>query len=144
VILFCDSSVLVAACVEAHPHFSRAFPLLNDILAGKHKAYAARHSLAEVFSALTTMPVRPRISPADAASMIERNITGALKCVSSTATHYARALARCVATGHSGGVIYDALLLECARSCRAERIYTFNTRHFLALAPDLGSRIVAP
>lgn len=32
-------------------------------------------------------------------------------------------------------------MLACARKCRAERIYTLNRRHFIALAPDLATRI---
>jgi predicted nucleic acid-binding protein len=46
--------------------------------------------------------------------------------------------------GLSGGIIHDALLLACARKARAERIYTWNLRHFRAIAPDLAERIVAP
>jgi predicted nucleic acid-binding protein len=41
-------------------------------------------------------------------------------------------------------MIYDALLLACARKANADRIYTWNLRHFRALAPDLAERIVAP
>jgi predicted nucleic acid-binding protein len=41
-------------------------------------------------------------------------------------------------------MIYDALLLACARKAAAERIYTWNERHFKLVAPDLAERIVAP
>jgi hypothetical protein len=33
---------------------------------------------------------------------------------------------------------------ECARNAETDRIYTFNTRDFLRLAPDLADRIAAP
>jgi predicted nucleic acid-binding protein len=46
--------------------------------------------------------------------------------------------------GMSGAVIYDALILACARKVQAERIYTWNLRHFRAVAPDLAARIVTP
>jgi predicted nucleic acid-binding protein len=46
--------------------------------------------------------------------------------------------------GMSGAVIYDALILACARKVRAERIYTWNVRHFRAVAPDLAAKIVTP
>jgi predicted nucleic acid-binding protein len=46
--------------------------------------------------------------------------------------------------GMSGAVIYDALILACARKVRAERIYTWNLRHFRAVAPDLAAKIVTP
>jgi predicted nucleic acid-binding protein len=46
--------------------------------------------------------------------------------------------------GISGAGIHDSLTLACARKARAERIYTWNLRHFRAVAPDLAERIVAP
>jgi predicted nucleic acid-binding protein len=46
--------------------------------------------------------------------------------------------------GLSGAVVYDALILACARKARAERIYTWNLRHFRMVAPDLAAKIVTP
>jgi predicted nucleic acid-binding protein len=40
--------------------------------------------------------------------------------------------------------VYDALLIECARHSKADRIYTFNLHDFRLLAPDLIERLVAP
>jgi predicted nucleic acid-binding protein len=44
----------------------------------------------------------------------------------------------------TGGIIYDCLLLACARKAQAERICTWNVRHFRSIAPDLAERIVTP
>jgi hypothetical protein len=41
-------------------------------------------------------------------------------------------------------MVVDALLLECARKAGLERVYTFNTRHFQALAPELAGIVCAP
>jgi hypothetical protein len=46
--------------------------------------------------------------------------------------------------GVTGAVIYDALILACARKVRAERIYTWDLRHFRAVAPDLAAKIMTP
>ena len=46
--------------------------------------------------------------------------------------------------GFAGGRIYDALFLRCARKCQAQTIYTWNLKHFRALAPDLAERIRTP
>jgi predicted nucleic acid-binding protein len=46
--------------------------------------------------------------------------------------------------GLSGAVVYDALILACARKARAERIYTWNLRHFRMVAPDLAAKMAAP
>jgi predicted nucleic acid-binding protein len=46
--------------------------------------------------------------------------------------------------GARGGAIYDLLLMACARKVKAEKIYTLNRRHFIALAPDLAEQILSP
>jgi len=46
--------------------------------------------------------------------------------------------------GRIGGIIYDALLLACARKVNADRIHTWNIGHFRMIAPDLAGRIVEP
>ena len=42
------------------------------------------------------------------------------------------------------GIIYDALILACARKIRATAIYTFNVKHFRQAAPDLSDIIHEP
>jgi hypothetical protein len=41
-------------------------------------------------------------------------------------------------------MIYDALLIVCARKWSAGRIVTWNLRHFRALASDIADRIIEP
>jgi predicted nucleic acid-binding protein len=50
------------------------------------------------------------------------------------------------AIGRLGGHhnFYDALLLRCARKCNAQTIYTWNVKHFEAIAPDLAPRLRMP
>ena len=142
--VFVDTSVLVAGCVRLHPHFNRARPVLESAAAKKHDFVICAHSLAEVYSVLTNLPLTPKIVPAEAMLILEANIAPNFRRVAVTAKMYDQAIARCVEWGVSGGMVYDALLLECARSVEADRIYTFNTRDFQRLAPDLASRIAAP
>lgn len=142
--IFCDTSVLVAGSATAHPHFSRAVVILQDVANGKVRGYCASHSLAELYSALTNLPVQPRITPTEASAMIARNVRAIFKTIDADAAAYEKAISASVARGLSGGAVYDALLIECARQAQVDRIYTFNVRHFLALAPDLSDRIAAP
>lgn len=142
--LFCDTSVLVAACVRKHPHYERARPVLESIAAGKDVGIISSHSLAETYSALTSVPVVPRILPTEAHVIIATNIQRHFQIVPVTPAMYERALDVCVKRGLGGGKIYDALLIECARQTQSERIYTFNLQDFRRLAPDLIERLAAP
>lgn len=142
--VFCDTSVLVAACIRKHPHFERARPLLETIASGKESGVISAHSLVETFSALTSVPVMPRILPSEARDIIATNIRRHFQLVAVTTDMYERAVEVCVGRGLGGGKVYDALLLECARHSQAARIYTFNLQDFRRLAPDLSDRMAAP
>ena len=142
--VFCDTSVLVAACLSQHPHYARARPVLEAVARGRDQGVISTHTLAEMFSALTSLPLTPRVLPADARAIVTRNVWPHFRAVTVTAEMYLRAIEACVARGLGRGKVYDALLLECAREADPERILTFNVADFLALAPDLAGRIAAP
>jgi predicted nucleic acid-binding protein len=142
--VFCDTSVLVAGSVKRHPHFSRAFPALEAIARGHDEGIASAHSVAEMFSALTSLPLAPRILPTEAERMVETNLLRSFRLEPITARMYQRAMEVCVRRGQGGGMIYDALLIECARSTTCDRILTLNMGDFRALAPDLDSQLHAP
>jgi predicted nucleic acid-binding protein len=91
--VFCDTSVLVAACIRQHPHYGRARPLLETIASGKERGVISAHSLAEAFSALTSVPVAPRILPSEAMEIIATNIERHFALVAATPEMYARAVA---------------------------------------------------
>lgn len=142
--VFCDTSVLVAACIRQHPHYVRARPVLEAIAQSKVTGFISAHSLAESYSALTSVPVSPRILPSEARDIIATNVRPHFEVVAITSEMYQRAVEVCVARGLGGGKVYDALLIECARQCGADRIHTFNVHDFRRLAPDLVDRISAP
>ena len=58
-----DTSVLVAACIEGHPKHERALPWLSKAKAQEFEFVVSSHTLAELYAVLTTLPVKPRISP---------------------------------------------------------------------------------
>ena len=61
-----------------------------------------------------------------------------------TVEEYAETIRKTARASLSSGIVFDALLLTCARKVNAERIYTWNVRHFKMVAPDLADRIVTP
>ena len=99
--------------------------------------------MAEVYNTLTAMPPALRLAPRDAVLAMETFLQR-LTPVTLTADEYMDTLRHTANLGHSGGMIYDALLLACARKVQAERIYTWNVKHFQTVAPDLADRIMTP
>jgi predicted nucleic acid-binding protein len=143
--IFFDTTVLVAASARSHPHHTQAFPALRRVASGRDKGFISTHSIAEVYAALTRMPVEPRIHPGEAARIVTENILPHFEAVPVTKKDYLEALALMKDGGWSGAKIYDALLLCCAAKCSADRIYTFNLADFKLLAPaSLRGKMCAP
>ncbi len=138
---FLDTSVLVSVFWGDHPKHEAALPLF--VHATPANSACGAHSFAEVYSVLTRLPVRPPIPPEQAllflAQMEER-----LTLVGLEPAEYVDAIRRAAGHGVTGGRIYDALLLRCARKVRAATIYTWNVADFQRLAPELATRIRHP
>lgn len=143
--IFFDTTVLVAASERSHPHYAQARPALLRVAAGKDKGYISEHSIAEVYAALTRLPVQPRIHPSEAARLVAENIMPYFEVVAIAKKDYLAAVNTMGNGGWRGAKIYDALLLGCAARCGAQRIYTFNLADFRELAPAaLQDKICAP
>ncbi len=140
-ITFFDSSILIAASLPEHPHH----PASNSLLASlPHGGGAcASHTLAETYNTLTKYPGGYGIPPEVALSVIQ-HASKSYKLISLTPEETLRTVADVTRLGLIGSVIYDALLLACARKIGAKRIYTFNSKHFRRVAPDLADRILEP
>ena len=104
----------------------------------------ALHSIAELFAALTRLPVRPRIHPVEASRIVTENVLTHFEVVPLGKQDYLEVLSGIATGGWTGAPIYDALLLRCAAKCPVQRIYTFNLGDFKQLAPDLDAKICAP
>lgn len=139
--VFFDTSVLVAAFIGGHPQHR---PSLEALAAAKpSEAACGAHSLAEVYSVVTRMPLRPQITGDQALLFIEE-ITSRLTVITLNGNGYRAALADGASRGITGGRVYDALLLRCADLSGADTIYTWKVGHFQAIAPHLAERIRTP
>ena len=138
---FFDTSVLMASVREADQRHVISHKRLMQF--APQEAACAAHSLAELYAALTGMKPPNRIRPEMAELLLEHFITS-LHCISLTADEVLHTIHRTAALKSPGGIIYDALLLACARKVQAERIYTWNVKHFQMVAPDLAERIMTP
>ncbi len=138
-----DSSVLIAAFVEAHPKHDAA-KLLLERYKKKGEYLVSAHSLAEIYSVLTRAPFTPPITPSIAKKLIAENIEREAKIISLTGKEYLRVVNELVQLGLGGGIIYDAIIVACAKKAQATHIVTTNPKDFSKLVPDGSIRIISP
>jgi predicted nucleic acid-binding protein len=138
---FFDTSVIVAASSIHHEHHGPS--LLAYQRANRNDACCAVHSLAEVYSALTRLPGRQRISGEQALLVVDE-IREHLTTIILDENEYRAAIAEASAQGILGGTIYDALIAYCALRAKASIIYTWNVDHFRRCGPEVAKRVRTP
>ncbi len=85
-----DSSALVAGMLSDHLHHSPANAWLSQAKAHAFEFAVSAHSLVEVYSVLTRIPRRPRISSAEAWRMLRENVTSCADVVALSDRDYVR------------------------------------------------------
>ena len=138
---FFDTSVFIAAFQGDHAQHEPSLRLLAA--ANKKHSAGAVHSLAEVFSVMSVLPVKPVI-PAEQVLLFLHEIRERCTLITLDEAEYFETIQRTAEQGFVSGRVYDALLLRCAAKAKAETIYTWNVKHFQALAPELAGRICTP
>ena len=138
---FFDTSVLVAAFWGGHVHHPAS--LKRFAAAKKEHSACGIHSLAEVYAVMTALPVKPMIPPEQALLFVEE-VRNRLTLVSLSPREYFAVIQSAASRGFTGGRVYDALLLACADKCNAQSLFTWNLRHYQAIAPHLAARIQSP
>lgn len=139
-----DTSVLVAAFIEAHPKHERALPWLSQAKAQEFECVVSSHTLAELYAVLTTLPVKPRLSPGVSWRLIHENIERVAKTVSLSPVEYKALMKRASEMELSGGIIYAALIAKVAEKSKVERIVTFNLQHFRRVWEGKKEALVEP
>jgi predicted nucleic acid-binding protein len=138
---FFDTSVLVPVFYGDHVHHPAS--LQRFIQFDRSTGCCGAHSLAEVFSTLTRMPGKHRISSEQAMLFIE-SICERLSLIALDGEEYINALRAAAALGVVGGGIYDAMLAHCAVKAEAETIYSWNSRHYAHCGPEVIRRLQTP
>jgi len=125
-----DTSVLVPVFVADHPHHPASLNIFLRL--GKRDGYCAAHSLAELYSTLTRMPGKHRVS-GEHAMLFVGEVRSHLKLITLDENEYYGTIERASSHGVLGGAIYDALVASCALKAKVEAIYTWNIKHFQQL-----------
>jgi AbrB family looped-hinge helix DNA binding protein len=136
-----DTSVLVPVFYGDHVHHLAS--LERFIQFDKSTGCCGAHSLAEVFSTLTRMPGKHRIS-GEQAMLFIGSIRERLSIIALNGDEYADALEASTALGIIGGNIYDAMLAHCAIIAQAETIYSWNGKHYVQCGPEVTRRLRRP
>ena len=139
-----DTSVIVAALVESHPMHQRVFPWFKQARANEFELIVASHTIAELYAVLSTLPIKPRISPIIAWKLIHENIEATGKIVSLTPAEYISVIKQLSRLGMAGSITYDALIAKVAKKTKVERLLTLNTNHFKRVWPEGEKVIIAP
>jgi predicted nucleic acid-binding protein len=139
-----DTSVLVAAMVEAHPAHEKSLLWLQRIKKGVDSGLVSAHSVAELYAILTTLPVKPRISPVIAHKLIQLNVFDLCKVAPLDAEDYRTVTRHLSEEGIIGGVTYDAIILYAAIKEKADRVVTLNESDFRRIYPQLAEQIISP
>ncbi|MEX2260697.1 MAG: PIN domain-containing protein [Bryobacteraceae bacterium] len=138
---FFDTSVLVPVFYGDHVHHKAS--LARFIQFDRTSGSCGAHSLAEVYSTLTRMPGKHRIS-GEQAMLFIGSIRERLTIIALSGDEYADALSASATRGIVGGGIYDAMLAHCALKAKAETIYSWNARHYSQCGADVVSRLKSP
>jgi predicted nucleic acid-binding protein len=138
---FLDTNVLVAAFYGDHIHHQASLDVLTRFQ--KSEAACGAHSLAEVYSSLTRMPGKHRIT-ADQAMLFIGSIRERLTLIALTPDEYVDALERFSKSGVVGGAIYDGLLAMCALKAKTETLLTWNARHYDQFGPEIADLLETP
>ncbi|HTR35026.1 MAG TPA: PIN domain-containing protein [Bryobacteraceae bacterium] len=138
---FFDTSVLVPVFYGDHVHHKPSIDLFIQF--DRMTGCCAAHSLAEVYSTLTRMPGKHRIS-SEQAMLFIGSIRERLTIIGLDGDEYADALEASATRGIVGGSIYDAMLAHCALKARAEVIFTWNSRHYAQCGEPIVQRLRTP
>lgn len=142
--IFFDTSVLVAAFVNAHPKHANCLPWLQKVKKKEIEGIISVHSLIEIYSILTKLPLSPRINPALALNLIKENILEDFELVTYGKKDYINLLDELSRGNIAGGASYDGLILNAAIKVTADKILTLNVNDFIRVCPQLVRIISEP
>lgn len=135
--------MLVAAFEVSHPRHTVCLPWLQQAQSEQIHGLIATHTLAEVYSVLTRLPVRPRIAPELAQKLITENLER-FEVIPLTTEDYQMVIAQMVNLNLTGGSIYDALIAQAAVKAKVNVLLTLNPNHFNRLGEDMAPLVQVP
>jgi len=142
--VFLDTSVLLAGLVDFGPQSAPTQSLMHAV-AEKRVAPAATawHCCLEFFSVSTRLPAEFRLTPPDAARLLEGEVFSRISVHDLPVGDRLTMLQAAGRDGVAGGRLYDSHIAEVARAAGATVVVTDNRRHFVS-ALRYGLRVETP
>ena len=141
---FLDTSVLLAGLIDFGPQSAPAQSLMHAVAEKRVTGPAtAWHCCLEFFSVATRLPPEFRLTPSDAARLLEEEVFERMAVHDLPARDRLPMMKAVAQDGIAGGRVYDAHIAEVARAAGAAVVVTDNRRHFLA-ALRHGLRVETP
>jgi predicted nucleic acid-binding protein len=142
--VFLDTSVLLAGLVDFGPQSGPAQSILHAVAEKTVSSPGtAWHCCLEFYSVATRLPPEYRLTPADAAQLLQEEVFTRMTVHDLPPTERAGLVKVAAADNLGGGRIYDAHIAEIARAAGAQVVVTDNRRHFLS-ALRYGIKVETP
>ena len=138
---FLDTSILVPVFYGDHVHHAASLDLFTRF--PKEDVCCGAHSLLEVYSTLTRMPGKHRIS-GEQGMLFINDIRQRMTIVTLNADEYGDMLQKYAPLGIVGGTIYDAFLATCALTSKAETLFSWNLRHYGQFGAEVTGILKTP
>jgi predicted nucleic acid-binding protein len=129
--------VLIAAFVESYPKHKSALSFLTKAKNKEFELFVSSHTILEIYSVLTSAPFKPKITPQIVNRLIENNVKEIAKTIYLTDEDYFKIVENMSNSNFSGGLVYDAIIVECALKAKVDEILTLNSKDFLRLTNEL-------
>jgi predicted nucleic acid-binding protein len=131
--VFLDTSVLLAGLIDFGPQSAPAQSLLHAVAEKRiPDAATAWHCCLEFFSVATRLPPEFRISPTDAATLVQEEVFARMAVHELSPADRMPMLQAGARDVIAGGRVYDLHIAEIARATGAAVIVTDNRRHFVS------------
>jgi predicted nucleic acid-binding protein len=142
--VFLDTSVLLAGLIDFGPQSAPAQSLMHAVAEKRIPApTTAWHCCLEFFSVATRLPPEFRVTPSDAAVLLQEEVFARMTVHDLPAPDRMPMLQAAARDRVAGGRIYDAHIAEVARAVGTGVVVTDNRRHFLS-ALRYGMRVETP
>lgn len=125
-----DATLLVAALLSWHEAHESAFASLATLLEAGGPVLLPVPALLEAYAVMTRLPAAHRLSPSDAAAILQGSLEGTCRLAELPAARSWPLLGDLAERGETGEAAADAAILECARSAGAERLLTLHPEAF--------------